>query len=76
MKQKGIREPPPPVVWHHETTHDERLKVITLRNETGMSWADVGRRSTIHKRTKGSTASDSESPNLKAYNIGMYLDIP
>ena len=51
MKQKGVREPPPPGVRHHETTRDERLKVITLRDETGMSWAEIGKRLNIRKST-------------------------
>ena len=33
MKLKGVRELPPPGVQHCETTRDERLKVITLRDE-------------------------------------------
>ena len=51
MKQKGVRDLPPPGVRHHETTHDERLEVITLRDEAGMSRAENGKRLNIRKST-------------------------
>ena len=35
---------PPPDVRLHETTCDERIKVITLRDETRMSWTEIERR--------------------------------
>ena len=76
MKQKGVREPPPPGVRHHETTRDERLKVITLRDESGMSWAEIGRRLNIHRRSKR-VVLPLAALTLKAYSIDrLYPDIP
>ena len=50
MKQKGD-ELPPPGVRHHETTRDERLKVTTLRDKTGMNWTETDKRLNIRKST-------------------------
>ena len=76
MKQKGVREPPSPGVRHHETTHGERLKVITSQDEAGMSWAEIGRRLDIRESSaKGSTTS-SLVP-LKTFGIDRFCpDIP
>ena len=77
MKQKGIRESPPPGVRHHETTRDERLRVITLRDESGMSWAEIGRRLNIHRRTVQKVVLPLAALTLKAYSIDkLYPDIP
>lgn len=51
MKSKGVRELPPPGVRHRETTRDERLRVIALRDETAMSWTEIGRTLSIDRRT-------------------------
>ena len=51
MKLKGVRELPPLGVQHSETTRDERLKVITLRDEAGMAWTEIGRRLNMKKQT-------------------------
>ncbi|KAF8535162.1 hypothetical protein BDD12DRAFT_893767 [Trichophaea hybrida] len=51
MKQKGKREQPPAgTVRHHETTRDERIKVITF-DEVGMSWTQIGKKLNIDSRT-------------------------
>ena len=76
MKQKGVREPPPPGVRHHETTRDERIKVITLRDEVGMGWAEIGRKLNILPRTVQKVVPPRVS-TLKAFGIDrLYLDIP
>ena len=51
MKQQGAREPQPLGVRHHETTRDERLKVIALRDEAVTGWAEIGRKLNINRRT-------------------------
>ena len=42
MKQKGTREQPPNGVRYRETTRDERMKVITLRDHAGCGWTRIG----------------------------------
>jgi hypothetical protein len=53
MKQKGKREQPAAdsAVKHHETTRDERIKVITLREEARLSWTAIGKKLGIDRRT-------------------------
>jgi len=50
MKQKGIREQNPDSVRHRETTGDERIKVVTLRDEAGWNWTRIGAHLNIDRR--------------------------
>jgi hypothetical protein len=50
MKLNGVRDRPPPGVRHTETTRAERIKVLTLRDDVGMTWAEIGRRLNIDRR--------------------------
>jgi DNA invertase Pin-like site-specific DNA recombinase len=51
MKQKRVRDRPPPGVRHTETTRDERIKVLTLRDDARMGWTAIGRKLGIDRRT-------------------------
>ena len=43
MKQRGTCENAPPGIRHRETTRDERIRVISMRDDTGMSWTAIGK---------------------------------
>ena len=51
MKTKGTREPPPTGKRHLETTRDDRIKVISLRDSVGWSWSRIGAELNIDRRT-------------------------
>ena len=51
MKTKGRREQNPDGVAYRETTRDERMMVITLRDEMSLDWSDIGRRLKMNRRT-------------------------
>ena len=51
MKQKGTRENAPPDIQHRETTRDERIRVISLRDNAGLSWTAIGQRLVINRGT-------------------------
>jgi DNA-binding XRE family transcriptional regulator len=51
MKLKGTRELPTAGVSHREITRDERVKIIALRDEAGMGWAQIGKKLGIDRRT-------------------------
>jgi len=42
MKQTGVREQNPVGVRHRETTRDERVRIMTLRDDAGWSWTKIG----------------------------------
>ncbi|PWW74558.1 hypothetical protein C7212DRAFT_346066 [Tuber magnatum] len=48
MQQKGIWKQNPQGVRHRETTQDERLKVITLRDNAGWTWMRIGQELNIY----------------------------
>jgi len=50
MKQKGVRDPAVGV-RHRETTRDERLRVISLRENARWAWRQIGRELRINPRT-------------------------
>jgi len=50
MKQTGKREQNPQGVQHRETTRDERMQVITLRDHASWSWARIGQELNIDRR--------------------------
>ena len=50
MKEKGRREQEPVGTSYQETTRDERMMVMTLRDEIGMNWSEIGRRLKINRR--------------------------
>lgn len=60
MKQKGVREQQPEGVRHRETTRDERIKVITLR-EAEWSWTKIGNYLNIDRRTCQKVKRDAYS---------------
>ena len=47
MKEKGKRKPG----RRQETTRDERIKVITLRDEAGWGWTRIGEKLEMDRRT-------------------------
>ena len=51
MKQKGTRENAPPGTRHTETTRDERIRVVSLRDDAGLSWTAIGQRLGIDRGT-------------------------
>lgn len=51
MKQKGKREPAPSGVHHRETTRDERLRIIALRENAHWNWSQIERELGIGRRT-------------------------
>ena len=51
MKQKGTRENAPPGTRHTETTQDERIRVISLRDDAGLIWTAIGQRLGINRGT-------------------------
>ena len=69
MKEKGTRA----VGRRGETTRDERIKVITLRDEAGLTWAQIGQKLNIDRRT---VQKVSCSPSKKKTNniTGMGSD--
>jgi len=50
MKQKGVRDPAVGV-RHRETTRDERMRVISLRENARWSWRQIGRELRFDPRT-------------------------
>ena len=50
MKQKGVRDPAVGV-RHRETTQDERMRVISLRENARWSWRQIERELRIDPRT-------------------------
>ena len=51
MKQKGTHENAPPGIRHTETTQDERIRVISLHDDAGLSWTAIGQRLGINRGT-------------------------
>ncbi|KAI5842850.1 hypothetical protein BZA05DRAFT_411645, partial [Tricharina praecox] len=51
MKQKGVRDPVPEGVSHRETTRDERIQLIALREKAGWSWRRIAKEFKIDKST-------------------------
>jgi len=51
MKQKGRRQNPPIGVSYRETTRDERMRIIALRENAGWTWSKIGRELNINRRT-------------------------
>ncbi|KAI5845497.1 hypothetical protein BZA05DRAFT_407833 [Tricharina praecox] len=51
MKQKGVRDPVPEGVSHRETTRDERIQIIALREKAGWSWRQIAKKLRIDKST-------------------------
>ena len=47
MREKGTRDPEK----RQETTRDERVKVIALRDAAGMSWTEIGKKLNMNRRT-------------------------
>ncbi|KAI5854236.1 hypothetical protein BZA05DRAFT_435253 [Tricharina praecox] len=50
MKQKGVRDPAVGVS-HRETTRDERMRAIALRDHAKWSWRQIGRELKMDART-------------------------
>lgn len=52
MKLKGTRENLPTRGGkHQETTRDERVRVVTLRDDAGLGWTAIGKKLNIDRRT-------------------------
>ena len=51
MKQKGTCENASPGIRHRETTWDELIRVISLRDDAGLSWTAMGQRLGINRGT-------------------------
>ncbi|KAG0131607.1 hypothetical protein HOY82DRAFT_607875 [Tuber indicum] len=51
MKSKGTRDLQPVGKRHMETTRDERIKVISLQDNAGCSWSQIGQELNIDRRT-------------------------
>ncbi|KAG0129160.1 hypothetical protein HOY82DRAFT_540966 [Tuber indicum] len=51
MKQKGTRKQNLEGARHRKITRDERLKVITLRDNAGWTWTQIGQHLNIYPRT-------------------------
>lgn len=51
MKQKGVCERNPEGVRHQETTRDERIWIIALRNDAGWGWMKIGQHLHIGRPT-------------------------
>ena len=51
MKQKDTRENEPSGIQHRETIRDERIRVISLRDDAGLIWTAIGQRLGINRGT-------------------------
>lgn len=51
MKQKGVREWNPEGVRHRETTRNERIWIIALRDDASWGWTKIGQHVDIDRRT-------------------------
>ena len=51
MKQKGTRENAPPGIRHTETARDDQIRVISLRDDAGLSWTAIGQCLGINRGT-------------------------
>jgi len=48
---KGVREVAPEGVSHRETTRDERMRIIALKENAEWNWSQIGRELNINRRT-------------------------
>jgi len=65
MKLTGVCERNPEGVRHRETTRDERIRIVTLRDDAGWSWTKIGQHLHIDRRTCQKVSSLSDLNSVK-----------
>ena len=75
MKQKGTRENAPPGIRHTETTRDEQIRVISLRDDAGLSWTAIGQRLGINRGTAQKVNDFNTLIGIAAINTQLWKDL-